>query len=330
MSVDFGPYGDTVFFLGGLTALIVGGQFLVRGAIGLGQFLNLSPLLTGLIIVAMGSSVPELVVALSALKAGQPDLAVGNVIGSNIANGLLILGLAAVIAPLAIRRAMVVRDAFAMLLATATFVWIAVNTDQFTPFHGTLLCGMLVIYVLISFVIEQLMESDTGDRIKALATSHRLPIVAAIPLDVVLLIGGVVLLHFGAFYMVKGAAAFAARLGVTEAVVGLSIVAIGTSLPELATTLTAAMQRRSEIVVGNILGSNIFNILAAIGITAFMQPIDIATRFSHTDMWIMLASAIVLVPFMVSNWKLSRAEGFVLVLFYFIYIGALYMGFGAR
>ena len=330
MSVDFGPYGDMVFFLGGLTALIVGGQFLVRGAIGLGQFLNLSPLLTGLIIVAMGSSVPELVVALSALKAGQPDLAVGNVIGSNITNGLLILGLAALISPLAIRRAMVVRDAFAMLLATATFVWVAVNTDQFTPFHGTLLSGMLVIYVLISFVVEQLSDSDRAERIVAFATSHRLPMVAAIPLDVVLLIGGVILLHFGAYYMISGASAFATRLGVSEAVVGLSIVAIGTSLPELATTLTAAMQQRSEIVVGNILGSNIFNILAVIGITAFMQPIDIAARFSHTDMWIMLASSIVLIPFMVTNWKLSRTEGFILVLFYFIYIGALYTGFGGR
>ena len=327
---DFGPYGDLVFFLGGLTALIVGGQFLVRGAIGLGQFLNLSPLFTGLIIVAMGSSAPELVVAMSALNAGQPDLAVGNVIGSNITNGLLILGLAAVIEPLAIRRSMVVRDAFAMLLATATIVWIAQNSDQFTRFHGTLLVGMLVIFVLMSFVMEQVTETDTGDRIRALATSHRLPIVAAIPLDVLLLIGGTVLLYFGSFYMIKGAAGFAMRLGVSEAVVGLSIVAIGTSLPELATTLMAAMQRRSEIVVGNILGSNIFNILAVIGITSFMQPVDIASRFAHTDMWIMLASSIVLVPFMVSNWRLSRAEGIVLVLFYFIYIGALYTGFGVR
>ena len=329
MNFDFGPYQDVAYFIGGLTALIVGGQFLIRGAIGLGQVLQLSPLFTGLVIVAMGSSVPELIVAMTALKAGQPDLAVGNVVGSNITNILLILGLAAVISPLAIRRAMVFRDAFVMLLATATFVWIAQNSDQYTQFHGILLVGMLLIFVLLSFVIEQTTETDTGDRIRALAMSHRLPI-AVIPLDVLLIAGGTALLYYGAHFMIQGAAAFATRLGVTEAVIGLSVVAIGTSLPELATTLIAALRRRTDIVVGNILGSNIFNILAVIGITALMQPVDINARIARTDMWIMLASAVVLVPFMMSNWRLSRAEGLVLVIFYFIYIGALYTGLGAH
>lgn len=329
MSFDLGPYQDVAFFLGGLAALIAGGQFLVRGAIGLGQVLQLSPLFTGLIIIAMGSSAPELIVALTALHAGEPDLAVGNVVGSNITNILLILGLAAVIHPLPIRRAMVFRDALVMLFATATFVWVAQNSDRFTQFHGILLVGMLLIYVLLSFVIEQVTETAAGDRLRALGTSHRLPI-AIIPLDVLLVAGGAALLYYGAHFMIQGAAAFATRLGVTEAVIGLSVVAVGTSLPELATVLIAALQRRSEIVVGNILGSNIFNILAVIGITSLLQPVDINARIAHTDMWIMLASSVVLVPFMITNWRLSRGEGIVLVVFYFIYVGALFTGFGSR
>jgi cation:H+ antiporter len=329
LAFDLGPYQDVAFFVGGIAALIVGGQFLVRGAIGLGQTFHLSPLFTGLVIVAMGSSAPELVVALAAMRAGQPDIAVGNVVGSNITNVLLILGLAALIYPLAIRRSMVFRDAFVMLLATATFVWIAQYSDQFTPFHGIILVGILVIYVLLSFVIEQVTETETGDRVRALAMSHRLP-VALIPLDILLVAGGAALLVYGAHFTVAGAAAFASRLGVSEAVIGLSVVAIGTSLPELATVLIAALQHRTQIVVGNILGSNIFNILTVIGITALMQPIDISARIAHTDMWIMLASAVVLLPFMITNWQLSRGEGLVLVIFYFIYIGSLYTGLGVH
>jgi cation:H+ antiporter len=331
LAFDFGPYQDVAYFIGGLAALIAGGQLLIRGAIGLGQVLNLSPVFTGLVIVSIGSSLPELIVSLTALHDNQPDLAIGNVVGSNITNILLILGLAAIISPIAIRKSMIFRDAFMMLLATAIFVWVAQNPDrQLTSFHGTILVGLLVIFVLLSFVIEQLSDSPTGDRLRVLASSHRLPIVAIVPLDLVVVGVGIVLLYFGAHFMVGGASGFAERLHVSQAVIGLSVIAVGTSLPELATTLIAALQRKTDIVVGNILGSNIFNILAVVGISALRQPIDISARIASTDMWIMLASAVVLVPFMMSNWRLSRGEGVILVIFYFAYIGALYSGFAAR
>lgn len=324
--MDIGPYQDLVFFAGGLVALIMGGQFLVRGAIGLGQVLHFSPLFTGIIIVAVGTSAPELFVVLAALSESEPDLAVGNIVGSNISNILLILGVAAVVSPILIRRSMVYRDAFVALLATGAFIWIAQHTDKFTGFHGKILLGMLGIYVLMSFVIETLSDSEVGERFRGVATSHRLPMIAVVPLDVLLIVGGAVLLYFGSNYIVVGASSIAGRFGVSEAIVGLSVVAVGTSLPELVTTIIAAMRRQSEIVIGNILGSNIFNILAVMGIASILQPVDINPRIAQLDMWIMLAATVVLIPFMISNWRLGRSEGFLLVVFYIGYMIALYTG----
>jgi cation:H+ antiporter len=327
--MDFAAYKDVVYFVGGLAALIAGGQFLLRGSIGTAQILRVSPLFAGLVFVALGTSLPELVVVLTALGKSQPDLAVGNVVGSNISNILLILGLSAIISPITIRRSMVFRDAFTMVLATVIFVLIAQHSDQFGFFQGIILVGVLVIYLLLAFVVEQLSESETGDKLRALASSPRLP-VRVIPLDVLLIALGAALLFYGARFTVEGASAIATRLGVSQAVIGLSILAIGTSLPELATCIIASLRRQYDVVVGNVLGSNIVNILAVIGIPALMQPVDVSTRIAHLDMWIMLAASVVLLPFMVTNWRLSRGEGIILVVFYVAYIAALYMGIGTH
>jgi cation:H+ antiporter len=327
--MNVGSLQDLAYFGGGFLALIVGGQFTVRGAIGLGQILRFSPLFTGLIIVAFGSSAPELFVTLSALDASHPDLAVGNVVGSNICNVLLILGLAAIVHPIAVRKALIFRDAFMMVLATATVVWIAQNTERFSVFQGIILVGALVIFVLLSFVFEQLSESRAGERMRELATSHRLPI-AIIPLDLVLILIGLGLLHYGAHYVVEGAAGMSLRLGVTEAVIGLSVLALATSMPELIAALSAAARQRPDILIAIVLGSNIFNILAVLGISALIQPIVISDRIAHLDMWIMFASSAVLVPFMLTEWRLSRAEGLALLIGYFCYMGVLFTGFGIR
>lgn len=325
--MNFGSVQDLAYFGAGLAALIIGGQFTVRGAIGLGQILNFSPLFMGIAIVAFGASAPELFVTLSALNASHPDLAVGNVVGSNIANVLLVLGLAVVIHPIGVKKSMIFRDAFMMVLATAVVVWIAQNTERFTTFQGIIMVGALVIFVLMSFVFEQIAESPAGERLRSLGTSHRLP-VAIIPLDLVLIAIGLALLHYGAHYVVEGAAALSIRIGVTEAVIGLSVLALATSLPELVTTLSAAARQRPDILIATVLGSNIFNILAVLGIASLIQPVSISERIAHLDMWIMFASSAILVPFMLTDWKLSRAEGMALLVGYFAYMTVLFTGFG--
>jgi len=325
--MNFGSVQDLAYFGAGLAALIIGGQFAVRGAIGLGQVLKFSPLFMGILIVAFGASAPELFVTLAALGASHPDLAVGNVVGSNIANILLVLGLAVVIHPIGVRKAMIFRDAFMMILSTAVIVWIAQNTERFSTFQGIIMVGSLVIYVLMSFVFEQVSDSPAGERLRSLGTSHRLP-VAIIPLDLVLIAIGLALLHYGAHFVVQGAAALSIRMGVTEAVIGLSVLALATSLPELVGTLAAAARQRPDILIATVLGSNIFNLLAVLGVAALIQPIYISERIAHLDMWIMFASSVILLPFMLTDWRLSRAEGVALVVGYFAYMAVLFTGFG--
>jgi cation:H+ antiporter len=327
--MNLGSVQDFGYFGAGFLALIVGGQFAVRGAIGLGQILRFSPLFMGLVIVAFGATAPELVVTLTALTASHPDLAVGNVVGSNIANVLLVLGLAVFIHPIGVRKAMIFRDALMMLLSTVAVVWIAQNTERFSTFQGVILVGALVIFVLMSFVFEQVSETPAGDRLRTLGTSHRLPI-AVIPLDLILIGIGLVLLHYGARYVVEGAAALSLNFGVSEAVIGLSVLALATSLPELVATLAAAARQRSDVLIATILGSNIFNLLAVLGVSALVQPVMINPRIAHLDMWIMFASSAILVPFMLTDWRLSRAEGLALVIGYFCYMAVLFTGYGIR
>lgn len=325
--MDLSLIYESASFVGGLTALIVGGQLLLRGAIGLGQILQVSPLFLGLSLVAFGTSAPEIFVIFQAASQGEPDLALGNVVGSNIANILLVLGLAAIIVPVTVRAAMVFRDGIMMLATAVLFVWIAQSTDLITRFHGVILFGVLAMYLLLVFVYEQVSDSPTGDRIRDSATR---PIMESPSwmLEAFYLIGGVLLLSVGSHFLVEGAAAAASRLGVTEAVIGLSVLAIGTSLPELVTGLMAAARRQFDILIGNVLGSCTLNVLAALGLTALFQPISINVRIAELDMWIMLAATIILVPFMITNWRLSRAEGALLLIGFIVYMAALYSGIG--
>ncbi|MFO1186488.1 MAG: calcium/sodium antiporter [Alphaproteobacteria bacterium] len=327
--MNLGSIQDFGYFGAGFIALLVGGQFTVRGAIGLGQILRFSPLFMGLVIVAFGATLPELVVTLTALGASHPDLAIGNLVGANIVNILLVLGLAALIHPIAVRKAVIFRDGFMMVLSTATVVWIAQNVEKFSTFQGVILVGALVIFVLLSFVLEQVAETPAGERLRELGTSHRLPI-AIIPLDIILIGIGIVLLHFGAKYVIDGAAALSLRMHVSEAVIGLSLLALATSMPELVATIAAAARQRTDVLIATILGSNIFNLLAVLGVACLIQAVPINPRIAHLDMWIMFAAAAILVPFMLSSWRLSRAEGLALVVGFFAYMAVLYTGFGIR
>ncbi|MBD1205127.1 MAG: calcium/sodium antiporter [Rhodobacteraceae bacterium] len=268
-----------LLFVVGLVALFFGGEYLVRGASAIARKFNLSPMVIGLTIVGFGTSAPEMLVSVQAALADQPAIAIGNVLGSNIANILLILGLSALIAPLLIPVRKLWRDLAFMLAATAT-IWVMLLDGQVTRLDGVILLAGLVIFLVVAFVTgksdeDQSIEGDIPQW-KAWAMT----------------LGGLVVLVIGARFLVDSATDIARAFGISEAVIGLTIVAVGTSLPELATSVIAAIRKQTEIAVGNIVGSNIFNIFGILGTTAVLAPILADPRFAAIDMPWVAATAV--------------------------------------
>ncbi len=293
--------------IGGLGLLLVGGEFLVRGAATVAGRLGVSPMVIGLTLVGFGTSMPELMASLQAALAGSPGVAVGNVVGSNIANILLILGAAALIAPLAVAKAGFKRDGLALIGATAVFIAIAM-TGQIGRTSGVILILLLVAYTVWAYRSGQIDPAD-----EVVIPNMRLPMGMALAL---LGIGGVI---WGADLLVGAAIELAAAAGVSEAVIGLTLVAIGTSLPELATSVTAAIKRQGDLALGNIIGSNIFNVLGISGVTAVVSPLNIPEQIMTVDVWIMAGATVLMIGAAVTGWRITRAEGGVFV--------ALYAGF---
>lgn len=298
----------------GLVLLVVGGDVLVRGAVGLAARLGVSPLLIGLTVVGFGTSTPELVTSLQAAFAGAPGLALGNVVGSNIANILLILAIAALIRPFAVGRAAFRRDGVTMaLVALAGSGLIAM--DALGRVAGFGLVAGLFAYLFIAYRIDR---RSIGQR----------PEGATIPseglgLSLALALGGIVTTIIGARLLVGAATEIAMTLGVSDAVIGLTLVAVGTSLPELATSVMAALRGRGDLALGNVLGSNIYNILGVLGVTALVHPIPVAAQIARVDTWVMLAVTLLLVVLMRTGWRVSRREGGVLLIGYAGYLGWL-------
>lgn len=268
-----------ILFTLGLVGLFFGGEFLVRGASAIARSFRLSPMVIGLTIVGFGTSAPEMLVSVQAAMAGSPAIAIGNVVGSNIANILLILGISAVIAPLIIPVRKLWRDLGFMLLATAV-IWVMLLDGNVTRLDGVLLIIGLAVFLAVAFLTGKVEpEEDTsGDMPQWKAWAYTL--------------GGLVILVIGARLLVDGATEIARGFGVSEAVIGLTIVAVGTSLPELATSVVAAIRKQTEIAVGNIVGSNIFNIFGILGTTALIAPIPSEARFALVDMPWAAAAAI--------------------------------------
>ena len=263
-----------LLFVLGLVALFFGGEYLVRGASAVARHFRLSPMVIGLTIVGFGTSAPELLVSVQAALAGQPAIAIGNVLGSNIANILLILGASASIAALLIPARQLWRDLAFMLVATGA-MWVMLLDGTVTRPEGGLLVLGLAAFLTTAFLTGKTEEeeADLGDipQWKAWAMT----------------LGGLVVLVIGARLLVDSATEIARDFGISEAVIGLTIVAIGTSLPELATSVIAAFRRQTEIAVGNVVGSNIFNIFSILGITALITPIPADPRFATVDMpWV--------------------------------------------
>ncbi len=286
---------------------------LVRGAVGLAGRLGVSPLLIGLTVVGFGTSTPELVTSLQAAFAGAPGLALGNVVGSNIANILLILAVAALIRPFAVGRAALGRDGLAMVLATLGATAL-IATDGLGRAAGFGLVAGLGLYLLVAYRIDR-NGNDSSEADPAVTD--------ALGVSLALALGGILLTILGARLLVDSATEIAGALGVSDAVIGLTLVAVGTSLPELVTSVMAALRGRGDIALGNVLGSNIYNLLGVLGVTALVHPIPVAAQIARVDTWVMLAVTLLLVVLMRTGWRVSRREGGVLLIGYAGYLGWL-------
>ncbi len=298
-----------LLFVIGLLGLFFGGEFLVRGASSIARTYRISPMVIGLTIVGFGTSAPELLVSVQAALAGQPAIAIGNVLGSNIANILLILGISAVIAPLILPMRKLWRDLGFMLLATAV-IWAMLLDGDITRLDGVLLLAGLIVFVAVAFLTGKAEPDD------------------ALPLPPVwqaalMTLGGLVVLVIGARLLVDSATTIARTYGISEAVIGLTIVAVGTSLPELATSVVAALRKQTEIAVGNIVGSNIFNIFGILGLTAVIAPIPAEARFVSIDMPWAAAAAIGLTVVAALMGGLPRIAGVVLLAAYGGYLALM-------
>ncbi|NDL70887.1 calcium/sodium antiporter [Vreelandella alkaliphila] len=307
-----------ISLLVGIVLLTLGGEALIRGAVAGAKRMGISPLLTGLVVVGFGTSFPELVVSIDAAIRQQPDIAIGNIVGSNIGNILLILGLCAVIFPMSVQPLALRRDGVVVVGASLLFIVLAWS-GALGRWDAAILLAALTAYLIWAYRTEcnqplpaTEMHSAEAEELTAIPSSTAMTVMALI-VGLAMLIGGSQLLLYGAIGLAQA-------MGISEAVIGLTIVAVGTSLPEMAVSVIAALRRHADVAVGNILGSNIFNLLGILGISAFLQPLPIAERVSQFDQWVMLGAAGVLLLFLYTGMRLSRWEGAALLGGYAAYL----------
>ena len=308
-----------VFFILGLIALVAGASLLVRGAAKLAVAFGISPLVVGLTVVAFGTSAPETAVSVGAVLQGKGDIAVGNVVGSSIFNVLFILGASALIAPLVIHRQLV-RQEVPIMIGASVILCVMALDGRIGRFDAALLAALFVAYTV--FLIVQSRRAGNEPDGAALAD---LPAASRWDrhwsVQVLLVIVGLVMLVVGANWLVDAAVEFARALGVSDLVIGLTIVAAGTSLPEVATSIVATIRGERDIAVGNVVGSNTFNILACLGISGLVAPggLAVAAPLLSLDLWVMLAAAVACFPIFVTGREIARWEGLLFLLYYAAY-----------
>lgn len=302
--------------LGGVM-LYYGAEFLVKGGVSIALKFKISPLVIGLTLVAFATSAPELAVSLGATLKGHGDVAMGNVVGSNICNIALILGLSALISPLPVNRKLLKLDMPLMMGASLLLAMFYLLNNGVNRWQGAIFFAGIITYTVWSIYAsrkEGVSEDDGGDEveIKEIKTW----------LSIVLVMGGLLILVYGAKFFVGCATFVAAKLGVPEAVIALTVVAFGTSLPELATSIVAALKNEQDIAIGNVVGSNIFNILCIMGVTPVIKPVA-AMGITLLDMGVMLGVSLLLWGMMFFGKKLSRTAGGILLLVNCVYVGYL-------
>lgn len=307
----------------GFAALIAGGDLLVRGAASGARRLGVSPLVIGLTIVGFGTSMPELMTSVQAVLANSPGIAVGNIVGSNICNILLILGLAALLSPIRCGRDMLIRDG-GWLMGSAIILALLAWYGWISRPVGLLLVLGLAAYMGYLFALERrrttLAVQARARTSSEGAGSFQWP---GFLLDVALVAAGLVLVTLGGRWLVSGAIDLARIFEVSEAVIGLTVVAVGTSLPELATSIIAGLKRQTDIALGNILGSNIHNALGIAGVTALVKPVAIPAEMIRFDIPVMLAASLLLIVIAFTDRRITRLEGAVCVSCYAVYIWML-------
>jgi len=313
---------DILMILAGLALLFIGGEGLIKGAVALARHFGLSKILVSAVIIGFGTSMPEITVSLNAALKGAPDIVIGNVVGSNIANILLIIGIAALISPLAVPVSAVRRDVIVTLGVSALLCALGL-LGIVHSWAGALMVIALAAYIFWSYHQDKNQVSERPAHLQE-DIEGRKPIT---PLKAgIFTLGGLAFIVAGAHWMVEGAVSIARDFGIAEATIGLTIVAIGTSLPELATALVAAMRKHSDVIIGNILGSSIFNVLAILGLTAMVSPIAVAPQVAAYDVWILLGVAGFMAIYLLRGLPFGRLTGGLMLTSYALYILWLYTG----
>jgi len=309
----------------GLGLLGIGGEFLVRGASRLARVLGISPLVVGVTVVAVGTSAPELAVSLHAAFLGQPDVSIGNVIGSNLLNLLVVLGAAAVVVPLVVAQRLIWWDIPIMIFATG-LVWFCARDGHLSRVDGIGLLVVLVSYLVAAVRISTGESDAVRQEYEKEFSEAAGPGWGGMGREIFLMVAGLLLLVVGAEIFVEGAIGIARSLGLSELIISLTIVAVGTSLPELVTALVAATRGENDIAVGNVVGSNIMNLLAILGLTALIAPGGLAVPAAvlSFDLPVLLLASVACLPFLGSGHRLTRPEGMIFLLAYVGYISWLF------
>ena len=310
---------DVVLMLLGFVLLVVGGDFLVRAAVALSLKLNISKMVIGLTVVSFATSLPELLVSLNAALNGSPSIAINNVVGSNIANIGLVLGITALIGTIYVDKTFYRFNWPVLMLFSMLFYYFLSNDNELSTLEGAILFIGLIVFVIL--VLRKSSDTEPDDSI------DELTVVSNFKIGVWLLIGGAAL-YFGSDWLVKGAIVIAQEIGVSEAVISVSIIAVGTSVPELAASVMAVVRNEKAISLGNLIGSNIFNIGSVLGLTAMIKPIIVEDPLivSRDLIWMLVFAAILLpLAFILKRHELKKTEGFVLVFIYGIFIYMVFM-----
>jgi len=311
-----------VLVIAGLAGLVIGGEMLVRGAVSAARAFNVPPMVIGLTLVGFGTSTPELVTSLQAALSGSPGIALGNVIGSNIGNILLILGFTALLAPVAVDPKAFRRDGLVMIIATLMCLGVVLVGDV-----GRL-TGVVFVLTLLAYLAFTFW-SEKGKTTSAAAAVYEAEAAAvpgpehALGASLAITLTGLVFTILGARLLVSGAVSIAQAAGISETVIGLTIVAIGTSMPEFVTSIIAVRKGQGDVALGNVLGSNIFNILGILGITALVQPMAVPPEIIRLDIWVMCAATVLLLGFARTGWHVGRREGGAMLVCYLGYLAWL-------
>ncbi|MCB1360557.1 MAG: calcium/sodium antiporter [Rhodobacter sp.] len=303
---------DILMIVGGLILLVLAGDALVKGAVNLSLRLGVPALIVGLTVVAFGTSAPELLVSIQAVHDHAPALALGNVVGSNIANILLVLGVPALITAVPVSRELM-HDFLVMMAATLLFVVLANLGPMGWP-HGLVLLAGLAAMLWNSYTRARDHRASESVELEGVEEG-----ISGLRIALYLL-GGLIGLPLGANLLVEGAVHVATALGVSEAVIGLTLVAVGTSLPELATTCTAALRRQAGVAMGNVIGSNIFNLLGIIGVTSLVGPLPVPQPMLHFDLWVMVATSLLLGVFVLTGRSIAKVVGAGMIALYVLYL----------